>query len=796
MKIKFFVKKSFLSILFLIALKNVFATDTLLINQNQNIINLYNYVSILEDSTDNLTIGQILTDRKQYKFYHNIYNKLNFGFSTSTFWLKFNIKNITDQKAIFLLNIPNPDIDHLDFYKVYGDSLIRETHTGELHDYNSREINHRFFLFRIELLSDEKSEYYLSVNNLGHSLTVPIILVKESHFNDLDHTQEIFNWLIYGILIFIFIFNMYLFHSSRDKLNLYNALNILFATLLLFIFDNYIYYLNPPIFIEKVKWLSASLYTVSLIIFTEAFIRNSKKFKKIQKAFLPLKILAIVFALFYPFHYPISLLTDIGLPIIILVSQILLIIIVFGHFNYKYPPSVLLAFAFCFVFLGMVIHELKELNVFNLNFIVLNSLKIGFSIECILFTFAVLERFRIQQKEAQETIQNSFNKIENQNKELEIINAELEKLSIVASETNNCVAIYDNNGKLEWCNTYFEEFYHTTLYDIIKSEKDFIFNLIPHQKIKDLFLDCITKKTPVTFETHVKTKGKDEIWVQTTLTPLIRKDTVFKLVAIDSDITQLKQYEKNLEITKAKAIESDRLKSVFLGNLSHEIRTPLNGIIGFSELLSNSVINEEKKHKYLKLITNNGEQLIKIIDDILDISLIESDQLRINDVTINLNQFLQDVYDFFEVYRTTINKSSITFTLENRIKSSEANIVTDPTRLKQVLSNLINNAFKFTNEGTVHLTCTKLNDTIHFCVEDSGIGIDQDKKDIVFERFRQADERLNREHGGNGLGLSICKGIVEKMNGEIWVAQKEGKGLKICFYIPYVSALKMADVHN
>ena len=185
---------------------------------------------------------------------------------------------------------------------------------------------------------------------------------------------------------------------------------------------------------------------------------------------------------------------------------------------------------------------------------------------------------------------------------------------------------------------------------------------------------------------------------------------------------------------------------MFLGNLSHEIRTPLNGIIGFSELLSTSAINEEKKKKYLKLISSNGEQLMRIIDDILDISLIESDQLRIDEVMVNLNQFLQDVHDFFEAYKSTINKSSIAFKLENRMKSNEANIITDPARLKQVLSNLINNAFKFTTEGSVHLICSKLNDTVHFCVEDTGIGIDPNKKDIIFERFRQADERLNREH--------------------------------------------------
>jgi signal transduction histidine kinase len=442
------------------------------------------------------------------------------------------------------------------------------------------------------------------------------------------------------------------------------------------------------------------------------------------------------------------------------------------------------------MFSGIIIYELREFEIISSNFFIDNSVKFGLTCECILLTIAVLERFRINQELAQKTIKENYDKIETQNKELEIVNTELEKLSIVASETNNSVAIYDSDGRLEWCNTYFEIFYQTNLEELIRDHKDTIENIIQNKKIGELLNTCFSTKTPVMFETHVKSKGSQDIWVQTTLTPLIRKGIVFKLIAIDSEITQLKQYEKKLKAAIDKAIESDRLKTVFLGNMSHEIRTPLNGIMGFSELLYNTVLPEEKKKKFLEMIISNGEQLLRIIDDIIDISLIESNQMRIHPVTFDINDLLRSMIEFFDVFKNTINKSHISLILDSKIPPSESLVVADPIRLKQILNNLLRNGLKFTNEGYVKLICSMQNSNLLFCIVDSGIGIDPVKKEIIFERFRQADENMSREYGGTGLGLSISKGIVEIMKGKIWVDTTHVSGSKICFTIPVRKANK------
>jgi signal transduction histidine kinase len=782
-------------LLFITFIESIHASDTLIISTSESSGNFYKHISILEDNTNKLTVDQIITQQIQQSFHQNTDTKLNFEFSRSTFWLKFIISNRLDQGIDYILEIPNPDIDHLNFYQVAQNKILKETITGELHTAESREIYHRYFLFNIILKPGETGEYYIAVNNTGHSLTVPIVFINRTKFQQNDRSEEIFHWLIYGLLFFIIVFNAYLYRSTYDKVNLYNALNILFATFLLLLYDNYIFFLNPPILFEKAKWLSASLYTFFLITFTQAFIGDSHKFKLIRKSLTPLKVLAIITALFYPLVFPYSLVSDIGLPIVILISQILLIIISIGFLERKYPPSILLCAAFISVFLGLVFHELKEMNILSLNFIVLNALKLGLTLECILLTIAVLERFRINLEKAKNTIEESYNRIEIQNKELEIINTELEKLSIVASETNNNIAIYDPKGRIEWCNSQFESFYRTDLNELIRTKKDSI-EIVPNYLIQELFEKCLTTKMPVTFESHVRTEGNEEIWVQTTLTPLISKNKVYRLIAIDSDITKLKEYETSLKMAKEKAVESDRLKTVFLGNMSHEIRTPLNGIMGFSDLLAYTDVTEEKKQKYLKLITSNGEQLLRIIDDIIDISLIESNQLKIHPAAFNLPQLLKGVIELFEVFKSKTDKGHIKLLFENNIKPEESIVVSDQIRIKQILNNLLRNGLKFTQEGYVKLSCSRSDSNLHFYIEDTGIGIDPDKKDVIFERFRQADERISREFGGTGLGLSISKGIVEKMEGEIWIDPDYNEGLRICFNIPIIDPEKIDTIEG
>ncbi len=769
------------------------AFDTLKIVESTEKLKISDYLNSFEDSLNKYTIDSILA-KANMLFIKPADLSFNYGFTQSTIWYRLVITNASSSNINYILEIANPDIDHVNFYELRENQLYSKIETGELRDVSTRAIYHRNFLFNINLNPNETKIYYFSINNGGHSLFMPINLVEQEVYTVQDNKTELFYWLIYGLLIFIFLFNLYLFYTERQKLNLNYSLYVFFLIAFLMYYDGYSFYLNPPVWFEKTKYIFPGLYAFFLIAFTQNFISSRHKLMLFEKIAPPLKIIILILPFLYFFNYPIFLICDYGAPLIVLVTLIVIITTAIVTLRRNYTPSILFLLGYCFMFLGLFFHELKELKVIETNFFTENSIKIGFTLECAILTIAVLERFRIEQEEAKKTIESSYNKIEIQNKELEIINAELEKLSIVASETNNSVTIYDENGKIEWCNTYFEKFYKTTLNDLIRSGKDYIENIIPNKNIHRLVKQCLSRKTLVTFETQIRTDGMEEIWVQTTLSPLTRRDVVYKLIAIDSDITDLKQYEKNLELAKEKAVESDNLKTVFLGNMSHEIRTPLNGIMGFSDLLYNTEVDKDKRQKYLKMITTNGEQLLRIIDDIVDISLIESNQLRIDPTPLDLDQFLKGIIEFFEAYKQNISKSTIALRLENHINPIQRTIIADPIRLKQVLNNLINNGLKFTHEGYVRLACYKVDQKIQFCVEDTGIGLDPSKKEIIFERFRQVDERLNREYGGTGLGLSISKGIIEKMNGKIWVDSKEGKGLKICFHIPYVPFKKLKTV--
>ncbi len=765
---------------------NLFASDTLYIHEAQNNILLYNHITDYLDTQNRTTIEDILSLRDKYPFEPNDDGKLNYRFSRATIWLRLIIKNDTEKALEYILEVSNPDLDYVDFYEIQYDSIISKIQTGELRDVSSRAISHRNFLFPFSIEPEETLTIYISVYNSGHSCTIPVKLLEDAYFEKEDNKMEIMNWLVYGFLIFMIIFSIYLFHSSKDKVNLYYGLSLVFAVLFLLHYEGYFFYLNPPLIVERLKWVNPCLYAVFLLLFTRDFVESRHKITKISRYIGPL----IIFVLLAPFarnlRYPVSLLTDIGVPLLVLIVFILIIIMALISYRRDYLPSKLFLSAYIVVFIGLLVHQLKEFDFFNLNFFVLNSVKIGLVLQNILFTLTVLERFRINQEEASETIRKNLERIEFQNRELEIINTELEKLSIVASETDNSIAIYDNKGKIEWANTGFEKLYDVKLNELIQKHQDRIEDIIPNKYIRRYIDKCLKIKLPIIFETEVETKKSKKIWIQTTLSPYIRAESILKIIAIDTDITNLKIYEKELEKAKEKAVEADNLKTTFLGNLSHEIRTPLNGILGFSELLNRSELNAEERKMYLDIIKSSGEQLMHIIEDIVDISLIESNQLKIFSEELDLNLLIKEVLDFFESYKVTINKSHIKLLSDLKIEKKKFVIISDSFRLKQVLINLIKNGFKFTDDGYIKVGTYTKDKMLYFSVEDTGIGIRPEIKDMIFERFRQGEEKLSRKYGGTGLGLSISKGIIEKMGGDIWIDTTYQKGFKIYFTIPFV----------
>ncbi len=249
---------------------------------------------------------------------------------------------------------------------------------------------------------------------------------------------------------------------------------------------------------------------------------------------------------------------------------------------------------------------------------------------------------------------------------------------------------------------------------------------------------------------------------------------------------ELYQTNKELRLAKEKAEESDRLKTAFLQNMSHEIRTPMNAIMGFSDLLKDENKDKPKLEKYTTIISQRCNDLLNIIDDILDIAKIESGQLPVNIEECNLTELFAELTSFFIEYQNRIGKQHIKFSLQSICAPSENIIVTDKVKLKQIFINLINNAFKYTDEGEIEGGCKfDENHNLLFYVSDTGIGIPPDKQEIVFERFVQLNQVSNKNIGGTGIGLSIVKGLVNLLSGEIFLVSELGKGSTFTFTIPY-----------
>ncbi len=235
---------------------------------------------------------------------------------------------------------------------------------------------------------------------------------------------------------------------------------------------------------------------------------------------------------------------------------------------------------------------------------------------------------------------------------------------------------------------------------------------------------------------------------------------------------------------KLKAEEGERLKSSFLANLSHEIRTPMNAINGFTDLLINTKLNKEEKSEYLKIIEKSGKNLVSIIDDLIEMSKIESNQVTPNFGNINLESCIAELY---ETIKITIPKSKgIDFRVMKNLRPASHNIIADETKLKQVLVNLVTNAIKFTEKGHVAFgyEVDEENNLIVFRIEDTGLGIDEDHHKHVFDRFKRVDSDVSIKVGGLGLGLAISKAYVELMGGEITLESKVKKGSVFSFSIP------------
>ncbi|MCG6190955.1 PAS domain-containing hybrid sensor histidine kinase/response regulator [Maribellus maritimus] len=257
------------------------------------------------------------------------------------------------------------------------------------------------------------------------------------------------------------------------------------------------------------------------------------------------------------------------------------------------------------------------------------------------------------------------------------------------------------------------------------------------------------------------------------------------------DITKLKFTEDELIKAREKAEEANRLKSAFLANMSHEIRTPMNGILGFSELLKTLTLTGEKQREFIDIIQKSGVRMLNIINDIISISKIDSQQIEVLVSNTNINEQVEYIYHFFKL---EAEQKKLDISFKNGLNSDNELIRTDREKIYALLTNLVKNAIKFTKTGSIEFGYEKKGDFLEFYVKDTGPGIRDEYKEIIFERFRQGNELLSREYEGSGLGLAISKAYVEMLGGKIWVKSKLGQGSTFRFTIPYHKCNKKKEL--
>ncbi|MEA3317011.1 MAG: cache domain-containing protein, partial [Bacteroidota bacterium] len=360
--------------------------------------------------------------------------------------------------------------------------------------------------------------------------------------------------------------------------------------------------------------------------------------------------------------------------------------------------------------------------------------------------------------------------------------AYFERLFEIAPEA---ITILDLNGKIKRVNNKFVDLFGFSQNELIGKDVDKM--IVPEELFGEARINAemvLNKDTFISEGIRICKNGKN-INVSIIATSIELKQGEIGIYVIYRDITDQKEFENKLNEAKDKAEESDRLKASFLANISHEIRTPMNSILGFSSLLELPDIDQDSKSTYIKHINISGNELLKIIENILALSRLEAKELTINITKCNLSELFNELqFIFIE------KKNKDTDFILKKNNSENSVIYTDCRRLKQIMSSFIDNALKFTKEGYIEFGYKILGEKIKFYVKDTGIGLSEDKKKIIFDRFRQVEETHTRKYGGTGLGLSIAKKLVELLNGEIKIESELGKGAEFSFCLPYKQVKK------
>jgi PAS domain S-box-containing protein len=389
-------------------------------------------------------------------------------------------------------------------------------------------------------------------------------------------------------------------------------------------------------------------------------------------------------------------------------------------------------------------------------------------------------------KEFEKLAHSANQMIEEREKMRIILSEQQSRLRNIIDSVPDLIFFKDTNSRFQGCNKAFERFVNKEESEIIGMTEYDLFTSAQSEVYLASDKHLLLTGEPVRTKEWTPVKDGHSLLFDTLKTTYLDSEgNTLGIIAISRDITEMEETRQRLLMAKDKAEESDRLKTAFLANMSHEIRTPMNAIIGFSDLLTDDDLTKDEKADFVEKIKLSGENLMNLINDIIDIAKIEAGQLKIIESPCNIDILLNDLHGTFTEIKNQQKKNTIDLLLDIQHSEKEIITVTDHLRLQQVITNLLGNALKFTDQGRIEFGYMVEEGFLKFFVKDTGIGIPVSKQELLFQRFTQVDASTTRKFGGTGLGLAISKNIIELLGGNIWLESEPGIGSTFYFTIPY-----------
>ncbi|MDD4645037.1 MAG: ATP-binding protein [Bacteroidales bacterium] len=357
--------------------------------------------------------------------------------------------------------------------------------------------------------------------------------------------------------------------------------------------------------------------------------------------------------------------------------------------------------------------------------------------------------------------------------------------------------VLDNKNHILDINSSAQKIFRISISQVIGQSAEMVFGSYPD------VIDNLRHSSRKHQNLHIRV-GSDDLFYLLDINPLYdSQGGVLGKMLVFHDITSLKLTEFKLIEAKARAEQADNLKSAFLANMSHEIRTPMNAIIGFSNLLNDEEVSSEERNEFIEHIKNSGNSLLQLIDDIIDISKLDTGQIVVENHRVSVTRLLAELFSFYNESLQEEGKKDIHLLVSGIQENVDWSVMADGVKINQIMRHLLANAVKFTSSGFIEFGVKVENpDNLLFYVQDSGIGIAREKQGMIFERFSRVLTGTHQDYSGTGMGLAICKGLTELLGGKIWVESSLGAGSTFYVSIPVSQieqqplADKMYDVYG